>query len=313
MVRGCHRAFVSRVCRAGLICMVALAGAGAVHAADLHLVVFADTLDPEIGTEKDLLTAADWGQFIADSTGLTLRMQTLSGDTFTADAAAEMLTGLSPAADDVVYFIYSGHGANFRQSEWPTFTLMNEDLIDMDDVVAILGAKPQRLLVVLADCCNGYFDATRSVYSLFPSGQAALTTTNMKRLFLEFRGTVFVSSSRPGQYSLGDEESGGLFLSTFMEDFMSLAATVTDLTWEAVLTTTVANVQRAAAEENNPQDAQFAVRTEQVAAETPDPANDDSQDPPSVGRAPSCGGMGIMPLAAAVCLRAMRRRGVTAL
>lgn len=55
-------------------------------------------------------------------------------------------------ADDVVYFIYTGHGVNLGDVQWPTFTFSNGDLFGFEEVLTTLALKPQRLLIVMADC-----------------------------------------------------------------------------------------------------------------------------------------------------------------
>jgi len=301
------------------------------QAADLHFIVFAETQDPTIGTAHDLDNAAGWARTIEGYTGLNLRLQTLSGQDLTTDNARRMLQTLKPAADDVVYFVYSGHGVNAGDSRWPTFAFISysgEPYLDLDEVFSTLQPKPQRLLIVLADCCNAYFDSGRPSPGLDASAQSALTAANFQNLFLNFRGTVLASSSSAGQYSLGESSSGGLFLNTYMEDFLDLAGGTPSLTWEKVLSTTTGDVRATAAYyisdgalgDLEPQEPQFVISTEQVAADPP-PGPDGSSNDPSAPEdpgnaapaAPQCGPMSGLPLAAGVFLWLMHlltnRRG----
>ena len=192
-----------------------------------------------------------------------------------------MLQSLSPAADDVVYFTYSGHGTNSGDSRWPVFTFpfnSSDSFLTFDEVVSTLQPKPQRMLIVLADCCNVSLSASERLISAFePSGQSALTTANLQRLFLDFRGTVLATAADVGQYSLGDGTEGGLFLNTFMDDFRTLADITPDLTWDIILAKTSTDAKDIAAYyvstgglgDIEPQQAQFTINTEQVAAATP--------------------------------------------
>jgi hypothetical protein len=219
--------------------LAVLVVAQASRAADLHFLIFAETLDPDIGTVADLDNATDWSHTIAQHTGLSLQAHNVTGYDLTTANARNVLHALSPDSDDVVYFFYTGHGANSGNSQWPTFTFVTStgapDLT-FDEVVSILQPKAQRLLIVMADCCNAPIDSGGRFTPPFePSGQSALTTSNFQRLFLQFRGTIMASASAAGQYSLGDTATGGLFVNTYMEEFLELAAGTPDLTWQTVL------------------------------------------------------------------------------
>ncbi|HOA72237.1 MAG TPA: caspase family protein [Phycisphaerae bacterium] len=254
--------------------LAALASASVSNAADLHFFFMADTLDPDIGTGVDLQKAGRWAQTIASYTGLELRFESLSGTRFTAARARTMLQAINPGPDDVVYVTYSGHGFNTGQTQWPTFTLMTGSHLDFVDVVSILQPKPQRLLILLADCCNVPLASGRTGPDLDSPNESALTAVNFQNLFLTFRGTILVSASSQGEYSLGDAVEGGLFLNAFMEDLLEMAGAVPSLKWEDVLATTAADVQELASLFLSPdeqQRPQYKVTIEQVAAEVPPP------------------------------------------
>lgn len=101
-----------------------------------------------------------------------------------------------------------------------------------------------------------------------------------------------------------------MFLNTFMDDFLTSAARVPDLTWPDVLTTTANDARKFAAEFGETQEPQFTINTEQVAADPPDPVPGDGTDVAdySDGVAPMCGSAGSVLLATGLCLLAMRRK-----
>jgi hypothetical protein len=269
--------------------LLVLVPAGTVRAANLHFIMFAETLDTGIGTIQDLDAGTAWIQTIADATGLTLQTQTLTGTNLTPGNARNMLEALNPAEDDVVYFVYSGHGYNAGDSEWPTFaflTFTGDPYVSLDEVVATLQPKAQRLLVVLADCCNvPEDDSGHTLPKLEPSADSALTTANIQRLFLTFRGTIVAAGAAKGQYGLGDDTTGGLFLSSYLNAFNALTASMSPATWEAILSKTKTDTHAAASEYadqlegTEPQNPVYTINTEQVASDIPeDPADDTSDD-----------------------------------
>lgn len=249
-------------------------------AATLHFIIWADTLDLTIGTEQDLQNCSAWARTIESYTGLTLQLRTLTGQDLTPAAARQMLNSLEPAADDVVYFMYSGHGANYGDTQWPTLTTMaatNDAYVSLAEIVSILQPKAQRALIAMADCCNGTDDSGRAAPLLAPAAQSALTTANYQRLFLDFSGTIILSASKAGQYSLGDTSNGGLFTSTFLDTINTMAAETDGLTWEALLSKAATDTHALASSivstgglgDMAPQEPQYTINGEQVASETP--------------------------------------------
>jgi hypothetical protein len=314
------------------ILVVGLSFTGMARGASLQFIVCCDTIDPGIGTAHDLALCSNWAQIIANQTGLTLNLQTLSGTDLTPANARNLLNALHPAADDVIYFVYSGHGANPGSGPWPMFTLLTDlsDPVTFDEVVAILQPKSQRALFVMSDCCNVPMEApARMRPPVEASGSPALTTANYQRLFVDFRGTVLATSSAAGQYSLSDPVlDGGLFLYTFVNDLNALAANTTELTWDSVLRTTAAEATRkaetwlAGEEDIQPQQAYYTIGGEQVAPSTPTPPTSNQATTEEVADATpetgtpaagNCGAMGAGPLMmiALGCFALKARRHVT--
>jgi hypothetical protein len=270
--------------------LLVLAPAGTLRAADLYFIMFAETLDPNIGMVQNLATAKTWARSVAQTTGLTLHLQTLMSTALTPANARDMLNAINPGEDDVVYFIYSGHGYNAGDSEWPTFaflTYTGDPYVSFDEVVATLQPKAQRLLVVLADCCNVLEeDAGRDLPRSESSGPSALTTANVQRLFLDFRGTILASGASKGQYGLANDFYGGVFMTAFQNAFDTLTSTMSPATWEDILaqaqtdTHAVALVCAQSMDLNGtePQTPQYIISTEQVAGDNPEVPADDTND-----------------------------------
>jgi hypothetical protein len=312
------------------ILIVGLISTGAVQGASLQFVVFCDTLDPTIGTIEDLNRSTAWAETISSYTGLDLHLQSLSGEDLTPANARNLLEALNPAVDDVVYFVYSGHGANPGNSQWPMFTFMADTCdawLTFDEVVSILQPKPQRMLIVVSDCCNVTLDSNgRNAPRVDPAGQSALTALNFRRLFVDVRGTVLATAASVGQYSLGDPSGGGLFLSTYMNNLNSLADSEPSLTWERVLGTTANDVSSEVEfyvsmgelDGMETQQPHYVIDIEQVAGYTPDPPDTSGTEPTTGGDSDTdaqsglgCGSAGVAPLVATAlgcfALRVRRR------
>ncbi|UCD28893.1 MAG: caspase family protein [Planctomycetota bacterium] len=257
--------------------VVLLLSASLGHGADLHFIVFADTTDTTIGTVVDVNNAQTWAQRIADNTGLNLQFQSLTGSSLTAHNARYKLNRLDTNADDVIYFFYSGHGANSGTSQWPVLTFdfdSAEPYIFFDEVVELLEPKNARLQIIIADCCNNYPDQVgRPLPVYVPRPGTPLEEENFKSLFLENQGRILACGSKPGQFSLGAEEAGGLFVMMFMNAFVTLAQSQQNLTWNEIFTKTAADTTAEAALYDTKQEPQYLIDFEQVLSSTPTGGN----------------------------------------
>lgn len=276
-------------------------------AADLHFITLADTLDTSIGTQEDLDHARSWAQDIADNTGLRLVFYELSGHNLTADRTRSLLSNLQVASDDVVYFYYSGHGGNPGYSIWPTLYYTNTtglgDEVSFDEVVQTLRPKNPRLLIVLTDCCNNYmWDSGYPVSRPLPFGSA--DRQSFRHLFLDFQGTILITSSSPGEYGFGATGWGGVFSYSFMDSFYYLARSGQMVTWETLLTRATEETARETALAGNSQNPQYEIEGGLVAGGTPGDENDDGggEDDSFIGPAAGgCGAAGVSPLILTLC------------
>jgi hypothetical protein len=215
------------------------------------------------------------------------------------------LNGLSVGSDDVVFFYYSGHGANpGEEDRWPILAVEGQsgsNLLKLSDVKNTLQSKNPRLLITMADACNVFVEGVtrggKQVEDNQPSG--------FKKLFLNYSGTITASSSMPGQYSFGDPQDGGRFTVQFLESLNQVQAS-SNPDWETVQEKSTQKIQVDHPEQKN-QTPQMKVKVTMVggkrdnsnewscAADTDNtpilPSNgSDKEDPPppSTSNYPKC-------------------------
>jgi hypothetical protein len=184
--------------------------------ATLHAVIVADTNDQSIGKSVDIdrKNLEELLPSIAKNTGLTLKAQSIYGHRLTRNTVATALNQLPVKPNDLVIFYYSGHGGRMsnKRTKWPSMVI-EKSLLDFDKIIAALKRKNPRFFIAIADSCNNVLDKyspTRDYFLGRPKQES------YRQLFLNYRGNIVVSSSKPGQYSWGTSQYGGLFTRTFL-------------------------------------------------------------------------------------------------
>lgn len=302
-----------------LLCLAVLAMPA--PAADLHFILLCDTLDASIGTPTDLVNAQAWAQAIAANTGLTLRMHTVAGSDLTVPNARTAVDAVQPGPEDAVFFLYSGHGGNPGNSQWPRFYftaspawLPDAERLSFDEVVQVLRPRNPRLLVVLADACNNYPNQSGHWGPTAPIPTSPEITQAFRDLFTGFTGEVLTSGCKPGQYSLGAAGEGALFFNSLTNAIYTLAGTQSPLTWATVLARAAADTTAAAALSGQTQEPQYLIHTGPVVDSQSSSGTSPSATPLSAP-VPLCGAAGILPLticAIALPLFRFGRRRTTA-
>lgn len=175
----------------------------------LHVIMFVNV--KEQGREID--RKADYDNMKREFTEIAsyleakLNLLHYSDANFTAANAESICKNLSCTKDDMIVFYYSGHGANDKTVKWPVMG-MKDRLLKMSNVIQLLRAHETKFLMVVADCCNSYFNG-----SVPPSQNNPISEDIYKKLFYDFKGKkqVLVSASIPGQVSYSHSKSGAYF------------------------------------------------------------------------------------------------------
>lgn len=178
------------------------------HAQRLHALLVADTdtggnIGVSVRTDiKNLRTILEAGLPAAQ-----LRIVEITGNEVTPNNLTSRLRNLQINSDDAVIIYYSGHGG-FDPDRGHYFALTNGGRLYRSAVVsAITQPYTPRFWGVITDCC-----ASIPPISVAPVLAPGDRTTLLTHLFLETKGRVDITSSRPEQISLGIQPPfGGVF------------------------------------------------------------------------------------------------------
>jgi hypothetical protein len=150
---------------------------------------------------------------IAKHTGLTLKLQLLSGYATHAVAMLESVQALKPEPDDVIFFYYLGHGYRTKEKKsiWPNLLLTHDDRsTDLQIIIeTIIAAKP-RMAFILADCCNNVMNERDFLFAksgeIFALGPKPDLGKGYRQLFNDFSGIVVAVGARKGDFAYCDTQ-----------------------------------------------------------------------------------------------------------
>ena len=196
---------------------------------NLHLIIVANTYDGKIGKscETDRSNLVNEFRQTANVLGIGFKDYIVEGDNFTKANVLSTLNSVFPGSNDVVIFIYRGHG--FRWSDqidkWPRLALFNKvrpspdnsNSIALKEVKDILDSKGARLNIVLGDCCNDPQGVSYVTSNNFFQAQvsAATDVSKLRSLFINTKGSIISTAARPGEVSFAAYD-GGYFTTSFI-------------------------------------------------------------------------------------------------
>lgn len=188
-----------------------------IQAQTIHWITFVDTADPNVG-EIDINTHkilySRWVNIINAALapmGYNSDVQDFYGSRTSPENCKKAINGLNCQPQDIVLFYYVGHGARsqYDKSMFPQMCLAQGDeskFIPVEWVHEQLKTKKARLTVTIGMCCNSYSTITPKDSPTFGVNYGntymnEAEVRNIQNLFLQNKGDIIVTSSKPGQTS----------------------------------------------------------------------------------------------------------------
>lgn len=232
----------------------------------LHLISVGATEDATIGEGcKVNMSRIDKKAIeISNTLSLKLKKYEIKGMQCTTDNIKAKLKQVSCENGDIIWFYYSGHGVNAR-GKYPKF-LMSGSSLTLENVHNTLQAKKPRLLLTFADCCNFKSSWNRTTTrseeknDTYTKSENTMLKNNYKELFLKQEGSIILSSSEAGQYSLYNEDLGGLFTFSFFEALYQNTNVKNNADWEDILEDAKKSTENIVASFSKEQTPQFSIK-----------------------------------------------------
>ncbi len=236
----------------------------------LHLVSVINTNVSDIGSScaRDYENISSEFKGISQALGMRLKTYNIMGNNYSRSAVESTIDRLRPASNDVVVFLYSGHGFRFddQQSKYPAIDLTRssyDNLTDgnyllMSDIYDAICAKDARLNLVLSDCCNTPIGVetppTREAGTLYCRASNNFSLSRLGQLFLHERGSMLSTAASPGETSICDM-MGGYFTLAFIRSLRKEINATNDqaVSWNTIINNTISTARQRSSEAGNQQ------------------------------------------------------------
>lgn len=212
------------------------------HAQTFHAIFVADTKDPKIGPscQKDLIDMNLKIAKIASSLRMGYNPMVISDSRFGKVALDSVINNLQCSPNDVIFFLYSGHGYTVqdRPNLFPLMMLKDDNNFGLDEVHLKLKLKNARLCVTLGDCCSEISP------KILPPIVQPLDTRGidvvddfyiLSQLFVKTDGDVLICSTQKGELAAGQKTYGGFYTYAWLEAISFAETSNNNITWESFL------------------------------------------------------------------------------
>lgn len=221
----------------------------------LHFVAVINTVVQDIGAScrRDYDNILSEMQGIAKSLGIQFKKYDVMDADYSPASVKRVIKDLQPSANDVVFFLYSGHGFRFddQKSRYPAMALNKSEYDDikknyllMSEIYRAICAKKARLNIVLSDCCNTPIGINtppmREDGTLFGRSNNNFSISRLGQLLLQERGNLLSTAASPGETSLCDM-TGGFFTMAFIRALRKEinATNQQKVSWNTIINNTI--------------------------------------------------------------------------
>lgn len=217
----------------------------AADAQKLYAIAFANTNDEYIGriNEKDLSCFDDYIDGLASEMKIEKIGSYWVGEECTKSRLEKTINDIRPTADDIVIFVYLGHGGRSSEdaSIFPQMTLNSyteKEFVPLEDVKNALVSKGAGFVLVIGNCSNSFMGLTPKKNVLKTNNDTnvaqSMTKGNIQGLFSQ-KGSVIVSASSKGENAWAAIVNGGtrsLLMYMLLDELRQASSTSS---WEEVL------------------------------------------------------------------------------
>lgn len=225
------------------------------QSSNLHLILVTNTSIPDIGqscnVDKD--KALSEIEVICHELNMPVIKTVISDKKFNKQSVTDAINNLNPNSNDVVIFIYSGHGYRWsnQESHYPNLdlrfsnyqALSKNTSYNLATIYNSIIEKGARLNIVIGDCCNSDVGVSMrsGESSLVHRSHAQGKIDKLKTLFLKSRGNLIAAAAKPYETACGSSRDGGYFISSFFTSITKETSVINTNTpsWNNIVSRTI--------------------------------------------------------------------------
>ncbi|MEP6676941.1 MAG: caspase family protein [Ferruginibacter sp.] len=199
--------------------------------AKIHLIMVANTMINDIGVSCKVDEERVMNEFeiFAKELDMSLDKKVIDGNVFSRPAVDAALNDLNPSPNDIVVFIYSGHGFRWadQTNQYPSISLKYSSYEQvaqsnsylLEDIYNKIISKGARLNIVLGDCCNSQIGISSRGGDFALSSRTGNNgnSNKLRQLFLSKKGNMIIAAASPNETSCGNSRDGGYLISSFFQ------------------------------------------------------------------------------------------------
>lgn len=230
-----------------LVMSALLSGTVEGYAKTLYAIAFCNTNDKKIGeaavVSHDMVN--NELSNLAYLLGYDYKFVDYIGEDCSKENLERQISSLTSNPDDIVVFYYFGHGTRAKDqvSPFPQMCLKYE-VYDQDKFVPVqyvlnrLEKQPAHLKLIMSMCCNnvvnGISPKNTMCEAMGPTTLGDVNVANYRKLFDDFKGTLAITGSEPGQFSWCNSQYGGIFDVVFWSALEAVGENEIPADWNTV-------------------------------------------------------------------------------
>ena len=163
----------------------------------------------------------------------------------TPDAVLQWIRNLRPAADDVVFFYYGGHGGMVSKTDQRTYLYLTDGILYRDKIEEVMQNVSCRLKLIITDCCSSYPSSDSADPASLTNYGTVEQRNHITDLFGKHEGLLHVNGTTEGSYGWVNLNRGGFFTTSLLQSIHPRTDGNRDgfLEWHEILQVTEAVTQ----------------------------------------------------------------------
>ncbi len=142
----------------------------------------------------------------------TSKLIVLRGQNGSLNNIKKVIKNIKTNKDDVLMFYFSGHGGQYKKNLF--LALSDGSLLYKRKLEKLIKKKKAKLKIIITDSCSTSIAGLPEERAL---PQTDMSIKNLKLLFNQYKGLLYITAASEGEYAWGNDSEGGWFTSSLFQ------------------------------------------------------------------------------------------------